>query len=185
MSERTIWFDPDEWPDASGLMLHGDKASLAGAELCLLPARDRDAELVRSLADRGFYFLFEDETPVFPFYALPRLFVFARDEAGFYAADEPIDIESGATIFHVDAGGHVTRAAANLRALTEAMLSDAETKGLAFLTLEVRESNAPARALYEKAGFRTAGVRKNYYERPREDAVLMTAAFPKEDEGIC
>ena len=127
MSERTIWFDPDEWPDASGLMLHGDKASLAGAELCLLPARDRDAELVRSLADRGFYFLFEDETPVFPFYALPRLFVFARDEAGFYAADEPIDIESGATIFHVDAGGHVTRAAANLRALTEAMLSGEAT----------------------------------------------------------
>ena len=68
------------------------------------------------------------------------------------------------------------------RALTEAMLSDAETKGLAFLTLAVRESNAPARALYEKAGFRTAGVRKNYYERPREDAVIMTVTFPKEEE---
>ena len=71
------------------------------------------------------------------------------------------------------------------RALTEAMLSDAETKGLAFLTLEVRESNAPARALYEKTGFRTVGVRRNYYERPREDAVIMTVTFPKEDEKPC
>lgn len=47
-------------------------------------------------------------------------------------------------------------------------------KGLSFLTLEVRVSNAPAIALYEKHGFRQVGRRKNYYEHPREDAVLMT-----------
>ena len=70
-------------------------------------------------------------------------------------------------------------------ALAEAMIADAARRGLAFLTLEVRQSNLPARRLYERAGFRAVGERKNYYERPREDAVLMTAAFPKEDEGIC
>lgn len=51
---------------------------------------------------------------------------------------------------------------------------------LAFLSLEVRASNAPAIALYEKHGFVQAGVRKNYYEKPREDAVIMTRFF-KED----
>ena len=39
--------------------------------------------------------------------------------------------------------------------------------------LEVRASNAPAIALYEKYGFRQYGVRRNYYESPREDALLM------------
>ena len=71
------------------------------------------------------------------------------------------------------------------RLLVEDMLSDARALRLAFLTLEVRESNIPARRLYEKAGFRDAGRRKNYYERPREDAVLMTAVFPKEEDTIC
>ena len=51
---------------------------------------------------------------------------------------------------------------------------------LAFLSLEVRASNAPAIALYEKHGFAQAGLRKNYYEKPREDAVIMTRFF-KED----
>ena len=45
---------------------------------------------------------------------------------------------------------------------------------LAFLTLEVRASNAAAIALYEKMGYARVGVRKNYYEHPREDAIIMT-----------
>lgn len=48
---------------------------------------------------------------------------------------------------------------------------------LAFLTLEVRQSNAAAIALYEKHGFAAVGRRKNYYDAPREDAVLMTLTF--------
>ena len=48
---------------------------------------------------------------------------------------------------------------------------------LAFLTLEVREGNAPAIAPYEKLGFREVGRRKNYYPESKEDAVLMTVEF--------
>ena len=51
---------------------------------------------------------------------------------------------------------------------------------LAFLTLEVRASNQAAIALYEKHGFTQAGLRKNYYDKPREDAVLMTRYFEKQ-----
>lgn len=48
---------------------------------------------------------------------------------------------------------------------------------LAFLTLEVRPSNTPAVALYEKHGFQEAGRRKDYYSDPVEDALLLTRAF--------
>ena len=41
------------------------------------------------------------------------------------------------------------------------------------LTLEVRASNAPAIALYEKLGFSEIGRRKNYYRNPREDALIL------------
>lgn len=45
--------------------------------------------------------------------------------------------------------------------------------GVKTVYLEVRESNAPARKLYEKHGFTQNGLRKNYYRSPAENAVLM------------
>ena len=59
-------------------------------------------------------------------------------------------------------------------ALIDVLAAKAAELELAFLTLEVRESNAPAIALYAKHGFHPAGKRKNYYDAPKEDAVLMT-----------
>ncbi len=41
------------------------------------------------------------------------------------------------------------------------------------LTLEVRASNAPAIALYERLGFAEVGRRKNYYRKPKEDALIL------------
>ena len=58
--------------------------------------------------------------------------------------------------------------------LLDELGSRARGLGLSFVTLEVRDSNHPARALYEKHGFSVVGRRKNYYTRPKEDAVLMT-----------
>ncbi len=51
---------------------------------------------------------------------------------------------------------------------------------LAFLTLEVRQSNLAAIHLYEKHGFSEVGRRKNYYKLPDEDAILMTRTFREE-----
>lgn len=50
---------------------------------------------------------------------------------------------------------------------------------LAFLTLEVRAGNAPAIALYEKHGFYEVGRRKDYYDDPKEDAILMTREWDR------
>ena len=53
-------------------------------------------------------------------------------------------------------------------------LSDAlKALGNTNLTLEVRASNAPAIALYEKLGFTQVGLRKNYYRNPKEDALIL------------
>ena len=45
--------------------------------------------------------------------------------------------------------------------------------------LEVRKSNLPAIALYEKLGFKKIAERKNYYDRPCEDAIIMKAELYK------
>ena len=61
--------------------------------------------------------------------------------------------------------------------LLDVFLNFAEGNKLAFLTLEVRESNHPAIILYGTRGFRSVGRRRNYYEHPREDAIIMTKEF--------
>ncbi len=62
-------------------------------------------------------------------------------------------------------------------ALIQTLVTHCRKNNFAFLTLEVRESNAPARSLYEKFGFIKVGERKNYYSDPTENAVLMTLYF--------
>lgn len=65
------------------------------------------------------------------------------------------------------------------RKIADRLLSDvfegAAKHGVERIFLEVRRSNDPARALYAKHGFEVCGLRKNYYDDPKEDAVLMEA----------
>jgi [ribosomal protein S18]-alanine N-acetyltransferase len=56
--------------------------------------------------------------------------------------------------------------------LVQALLAEARQTRGDRIFLEVRESNAAARTLYEKAGFRQTGRRKLYYAGPSEDAIL-------------
>lgn len=62
------------------------------------------------------------------------------------------------------------------RSIADALISELCERGreLAFITLEVRESNAAAIKLYEKHGFKNVATRKNYYDKPKENAVIMT-----------
>ena len=61
--------------------------------------------------------------------------------------------------------------------LLDVFLNFAQANRLSFLTLEVRASNYDAIALYGSRGFRSTGRRKNYYEHPKEDAIIMTREF--------
>ena len=72
------------------------------------------------------------------------------------------------------------------RALLNAALLVCRRRGSRKLFLEVRESNAAARAMYGAAGFQPVGRRRAYYTLPTEDAVLMRleigAAGPSTDD---
>lgn len=50
--------------------------------------------------------------------------------------------------------------------------------GIVNYTLEVRVSNAPAIRLYESLGFESAGIRPGFYDKPKEDAMIMWKRQP-------
>ena len=58
-------------------------------------------------------------------------------------------------------------------ALVNALVAELSARGNYCLSLEVRVSNAPAIALYEKLGFCQVGRRPNYYRNPKEDALIL------------
>ena len=63
------------------------------------------------------------------------------------------------------------------KALIDEIIGLGESLGLEYITLEVRVSNTPARNLYAKCGFEDMGLRKNFYTKPKEDAMIMNYYF--------
>lgn len=84
-------------------------------------------------------------------------------------------------IWNIADEGHITNVAVSPafrrrhigEALLDVLISTCEEAGIERFTLEVRAGNEAARSLYEKKGFREAGVRPKYYEDDGEDAVIM------------
>ena len=106
----------------------------------------------------------------------------APDSHVFLTAETPAGVVGYVGMLYVLDEGYISNIAVRpdhrrqgvAAALLAALEARARALRLSFVTLEVRESNAPALALYEKCGYRTVGRRRNYYEKPTEDAVLMT-----------
>lgn len=68
---------------------------------------------------------------------------------------------------------HTERRRGVARALLDAMLGDADRRGIRDVYLEVRESNLAARKLYASRDFVEVGRRKRYYRSPEEDALIL------------
>ena len=64
--------------------------------------------------------------------------------------------------------------------IIDVFINFARGNHLAFLTLEVRPTNKAAIALYQSFGFEEVGRRKNYYDLPKEDALILTRYFNEE-----
>jgi [ribosomal protein S18]-alanine N-acetyltransferase len=82
-------------------------------------------------------------------------------------------------IENIAVSGHARRRGMGSRLLGE-FLDCVRARGGTEVYLEVRESNHPARKLYEKWGFIEAGRRKSYYHNPPEDAMLLRFSFPQQ-----
>ncbi|TAH66344.1 MAG: ribosomal-protein-alanine N-acetyltransferase [Anaerolineaceae bacterium] len=75
-------------------------------------------------------------------------------------------------IYNVAVKASFTRRGIGNRMLEE-LIVQARSRGISSLTLEVRQSNEAAINLYKKLGFIEAGVRKDFYTKPLEDAIIM------------
>lgn len=102
-----------------------------------------------------------------------RLYVLEEEEAGRLLAycacwvifDE-LHINSLAVAPDARRRGHARR-------LLDRVFQDVISEGVTAATLEVRRSNAAALALYERLGFQVDAVRADYYQHPREDALIL------------
>ena len=81
----------------------------------------------------------------------------------------------------VVAAGFLRRGIAN--ELVRELIQSAQNEAASAILLEVRESNLPARRLYEKHGFREVGRRRAYYRDPAEDAILYALRFDASRTG--
>lgn len=68
--------------------------------------------------------------------------------------------------------------------LLDAVIARCAREGAVSMALEVRESNLPARGLYESRGFRAVSRRARYYRLPVEDALLMRALIARTDREL-
>lgn len=104
-----------------------------------------------------------------------------RSEYRFFVAETEDKIVGYIGMYQVLEEGDITNVAVHEKyqkkgignALVSALLKEASKQMIQEVTLEVRVSNQSAIRLYEKNGFVAEGRRKNYYDKPREDAVIM------------
>ena len=103
------------------------------------------------------------------------------DYAHYFVAEEDGEIAGYCGVRNMAGEGEISNVAVAKkfrrrgigRKLMEYMLKEAPSFGIGDLTLEVRVSNAPAISLYESLGFHKEGVRPGFYEKPKEDALIM------------
>ncbi len=65
------------------------------------------------------------------------------------------------------------------REMMDSLIERGLEKQVEIFFLEVRQSNEAAKHLYESAGFKNIGLRKNFYEKPCEDACVMSRIISK------
>ena len=104
-----------------------------------------------------------------------------QDNVRFYLAVEGTTVLGYCGIYMAMDEGEITNVAVKPEfrrchvadEMLRALVSDSEAEGIRYIYLEVRVSNDAAIGLYEKHGFTRRGIRKNFYEKPQEDAYVM------------
>ena len=69
------------------------------------------------------------------------------------------------------------------KAILKEIICESKKRGIRDLSLEVRQSNLPAKALYQAHGFEIAGVRKGFYRHPTEDGLVMILSLDADTQN--
>lgn len=141
-------------------------------EIHIRPMEKRDVDAVSRL---------EEETFSMPWSRDAFLEMITKEDAAYYVAESAEEIVGGCGVLMIAGEGNITNVAVKASARNQGigtkmlryMIGEGERNGLNAFTLEVRVSNAAAIHVYEKLGFRSEGIRPNFYEKPAEDAVIM------------
>lgn len=104
-----------------------------------------------------------------------------KEYSFFFVAEEDKQLIAYLGIHNFGGDGEITNVAVDKNrrkkgvayALLDFAMNETIKNGIEAFTLEVRVSNIPAIKLYEKLGFVEYGIRKNFYENPTEDAMIM------------
>lgn len=123
----------------------------------------------------------EREAFSMPWSAKDFLEMVEADYAYYYVAESEGEIAGCCGIRNMAGEGEITNVVVDARhrkkgigkKMMEYMLERAAENGMGDCTLEVRVSNQPAIRLYESLGFKGEGIRPGFYEKPREDALIM------------
>ena len=123
----------------------------------------------------------EEEAFSMPWHRESFLEMIANENACYLVALIGEEVVASCGIRHIVGEGEITnvvtkstmRGKGIAEKMLQTLLEEGAKMGAKEFTLEVRVSNAPAIHLYEKLGFVSEGVRKNFYEEPTEDALIM------------
>ncbi len=107
---------------------------------------------------------------------------FLQSQAFIIVAEQENRLVGYCIIYYVLDEGEIARIAVDSswrrqgvgQKLLDAVKENCVRKGISRLLLDVRQSNEAAQKFYAKYGFGVDGIRKNFYDLPKEDAVLMS-----------
>ncbi len=141
-------------------------------KLTIRPMTDEDVPAVSKI---------EEDTFSMPWHPDDFRRMILEDNMTYLVAELDGKIIGGAGLRNILGDGEITNVAILSgyrgkgygKQLVAALLQAGEELGAKAFTLEVRVSNAPAIRLYESLGFVSEGIRPGFYERPREDALIM------------
>ena len=123
----------------------------------------------------------EEEAFSMPWHKESFLEMIANENACYLVALVGDEVVASCGLRHIVGEGEITNVVTKNtmrgkgvgRQILLRLLEEGSKMGAEAFTLEVRVSNAPAIHLYESLGFVSEGVRKNFYEDPTEDALIM------------
>lgn len=138
---------------------------------------------IREMTEEDVPYVCEIEEATFsmPWKADDFIDMIRRDDLTYLVAELDGTIIGGAGFRNVLGDGEITNVAIESayrgrgygKILVGELLKKGREMGADEFTLEVRVSNTPAIKLYESLGFKSEGIRPGFYEKPREDAMIM------------